>query len=145
MIQNMEDYIDIVGTEVIATIYKKATRLYNKHIININSTFQGGGVAEILSRLVPMLNYVGVDTGLRILHGNPAFFDVSKKFHNALQSGTINLSQMKMNLYTEVNQEFAVYTHLDHDCVILHDPQPLPLVKYCRKSQPWIWRCHIDL
>jgi len=141
----MEDYIEVVGDKVISEIYKKANKFYGKHIININSTFQGGGVAEILSRLVPLMNYVGVDTGWRILHGNPAFFDVTKKFHNALQSGNINLSQMKERLYLETNQEFAVYTHLNHDCVILHDPQPLPLVKFCHKKQPWIWRCHIDL
>ena len=99
----------------------------------------------MLSRLVPMMNQIGVDTGWRILHGNPAFYDITKKFHNALQGGNINLSQMKKSLYLDVNQGFAVYTHIDHDCVILHDPQPLPLVKFCRKRQPWIWRCHIDL
>jgi len=145
MLRSMEDYIEVVGDKVISDIYKKANRLYDRHIININSTFQGGGVAEILSRLVPMMNYVGVDAGWRILHGNPAFFDVTKKFHNALQGGDINLSQMKKRLYLDANQEFAVYTHLNHDCVILHDPQPLPLVKFCHKKQPWIWRCHIDL
>ncbi len=145
MLRSMEDYIEVVGDKVISDIYKKANRLYDRHIININSTFQGGGVAEILSRLVPMMNYVGVDAGWRILHGNPAFFDVTKKFHNALQGGDINLSQMKKRLYLDANQEFAVYTHLNHDCVILHDPQPLPLVRFCHKKQPWIWRCHIDL
>lgn len=145
MLPSMEDYIEIVGDKVISNIYKKARKLYDKHIININSTFQGGGVAEILSRFVPMMNYVGVDAGWRILHGNPAFFDVTKKFHNALQGGDINLSQMKKRLYLETNQEFAVYTHLNHDCVILHDPQPLPLIKFCHKKQPWVWRCHIDL
>ena len=145
MLKSMEDYLGVVGDKVISSIYKKASKLYGKHIININSTFQGGGVAEILSRLVPMMNYVGVDTGWRILHGNPAFFEVTKKFHNALQGGDINLSGMKRRLYLDANQEFAVYTHLTHDCVILHDPQPLPLIKFCHKKQPWIWRCHIDL
>ncbi|MBL7131004.1 MAG: glycosyltransferase [Candidatus Omnitrophica bacterium] len=145
MLRNMEDYIDIVGAETIATIYKKASKLYGRHLININSTFQGGGVAEILSRLVPMMNNVGVDTGWRILHGNPTFFEITKKFHNALQSGDINLTAMKKKIYLEVNQEFAIYTHFNHDCVILHDPQPLPLVKYSHKRQPWVWRCHIDL
>ena len=145
MLRSMEDYIEVVGDEVISSIYKKASKLYDKNIININSTFQGGGVAEILSRMVPMMNYVGVNAGWRILHGNPAFFEVTKKFHNALQGGSINLSQMKRKLYLDVNQEFAVYTHINHDCVVLHDPQPLPLIKFCHKRQPWIWRCHIDL
>jgi len=145
MLRGLENYIDIVGDQVISSIFKKASKLYDKHIIHLNSTFQGGGVAEMLSRLVPMMNNVGVSAGWRILHGNPAFFGVTKKFHNALQGGSINLSPMKKNLYMEVNQGFAAYTHIHHDCVILHDPQPLPLVKFCRKRQPWIWRCHIDL
>ena len=145
MLRGMEDYIEIVGSDVISSIYKKANKLYDKHITNINSTFQGGGVAEILSRLVPMMNYIGVDAGWRILHGNPAFFEITKKFHNALQGGSINLSQLKKKLYLDTNQEFAVYTHLNHNCVVLHDPQPLPLIKFCHKRQPWIWRCHIDL
>ncbi len=145
MLLSMEDYIPVVGEAVISNIYKKACKLYGKHVIHVNSTFQGGGVAEMLSRLVPMMNYVGIDAGWRILHGNPAFFEVTKKFHNALQSGPIKITPMKKKLYLETNQGFAVYTHIDHDCVLLHDPQPMPLVKYCRKQQPWIWRCHIDL
>lgn len=145
MLKSIEDYIPVVGDKTISSIYKRATKLYNKHIINLNSTFQGGGVAEMLSRLVPMMNQIGVNTGWRILHGNPAFYEVTKKFHNALQGESINLSQMKKNLYLDINQGFAVYTHINHDCVILHDPQPLPLIKYCHKRQPWIWRCHIDL
>ena len=145
MLRGMEDYIDIVGDKVISSIYKKASKLYDKNIININSTFQGGGVAEILSRMVPMMNFVGVNAGWRILHGNPAFFEITKKFHNALQGGSINLSPMKKKIYLDVNQEFAVYTHINHDCVVLHDPQPMPLIKFCHKRQPWIWRCHIDL
>lgn len=146
MAKSIEEYIDIVGDHVIGSIFNKAGKLYHRHVINLNSTFQGGGVAEMLSRLVPIMNYVGVNAEWRILHGNPAFYDVTKQFHNGLQSGDIELTQQKKDLYLNVNQEFAIYTHLDkHDCVILHDPQPMPLVKYCRKSQPWIWRCHIDL
>lgn len=144
MLRHIENYIEIVGAEVISAIYKKARRLYGKHICHINSTFFGGGVAEILSRLIPMMNEVGTDVDWRILHGNPAFFDVTKKFHNALQGGFINLTQMKKRLYSDVNEEFAGYTFLDYDCVMVHDPQPLPLIKFHKKQQPWIWRCHID-
>ncbi|MFC1632407.1 glycosyltransferase [Candidatus Omnitrophota bacterium] len=144
MIRSLGDYIDIVGEKVISDIYKKAQKIYNKHICHINSTFLGGGVAEILSRLVPLMNEV-TDADWRIIHGNPAFFDVTKGFHNALQSGSIELSDMKKMVYTDVNQEFAGYTHLKYDCIIVHDPQPLPLIKFYKKQQPWIWRCHIDL
>ncbi|MFC1804418.1 glycosyltransferase [Candidatus Omnitrophota bacterium] len=146
MLRCIEDYADIVGEKVIADIYKKAHGLYNMHVSHVNSTFMGGGVAEILSRLVPFMNGVGIDTEWGIIHGNPAFFEVTKKFHNALQGGDIHLTEMKKNLYLNVNQEYAGYAHLNYrDCVIIHDPQPLPLIRFSRKRQPWIWRCHIDL
>ena len=143
--RNLEDYRKIVGDVVITEIYKKARKLYNKHVVHINSTYQGGGVAEMLSRLIPLMNSVGVDAGWRILHGNPDFFTITKKFHNALQGEKINFSELKKSIYLETNEEFSVYTHINHDCVIIHDPQPLPLINFYRKLQPWIWRCHIDL
>ena len=145
MLRSTEDYIEIVGDEIISSIYKKASKLYNRRVININSTFLGGGVAEILSRFVPMMNDVGADTDWGIVHGNPAFFEVTKKFHNALQGGSINLSQIKKKLYLDINEEFAGYTYLNYDCIMVHDPQPLPLIKFYKKHQPWVWRCHIDL
>lgn len=143
--RNLEDYKGIVGDEVIASIHRKARRLQGKHILHINSTYQGGGVAEMLVSLVPMMNDIGIDAGWRILHGTPDFFAVTKKFHNALQGDKINLTELKKQLYTHVNEDFSTYTHIDHDCVIIHDPQPLALIKFYRKRQPWIWRCHIDL
>jgi trehalose synthase len=91
------------------------------------------------------MNDVGIDTGWRILHGNPDFFEITKKFHNALHGDNINLTKIKKSLYLQANENFARFTHLDHDCVIVHDPQPLPLIRSYRKHQPWIWRCHIDL
>ncbi|MCK4255733.1 glycosyltransferase [candidate division WOR-3 bacterium] len=145
MRQYLEDYRSIVGDEIISMIYKKARSLYGKHILHINSTYQGGGVAEILAPLVALMNDIGVDTGWRILHGNPDFFTITKKIHNALQGDKINLSEIKKRLYTQANEKFSVFTHIDHDCVISHDPQPLPLIKFYKKRQPWIWRCHIDL
>ncbi len=140
-----ELYRKIVGDEVIAEIYKKARKLYGKYVLNINSTYQGGGVAEMLSSLVPLMNNTGVDAEWRILHGNPDFFTVTKKFHNALQGAQINLTDLKKKLYTETNGDFAIYTHIKHDAVMIHDPQPLPLITFYKKRQPWIWRCHIDL
>ncbi|MHC4944330.1 MAG: glycosyltransferase [Planctomycetota bacterium] len=141
----IEDYRSIVGEEVIFNIYKKARPLYGKHILNINSTFQGGGVAEILSSLVPLMNDIGVDAGWRIIHGNPDLYEITKKFHNALQGGEIHFTDIKKDLYIQANETFSVYTHIDHDCVVIHDPQPLPLIKFYRKRQPWVWRCHVDL
>jgi trehalose synthase len=141
----LEDYEEIVGDRVIADIYDKARPLSGKHIVQINSTYQGGGVAEMLSSLIPLMNYVGIQTGWRILHGNPDFFGITKKFHNALHGEEINLTPMKKRIYLETNENFSVFTHMNHDCVIVHDPQPLPLINFYQKKQPWIWRCHVDL
>ena len=91
MIRRIDDYIDIVGAETISKIFKKANKLYGKRVANVNATFLGGGVAEILGRLIPLMNEVGLDAEWRTIHGSPAFFDVTKSFHNALQSGSIKL------------------------------------------------------
>jgi len=146
MIRSIGDYIDIVGAETISKIYKKANKLYGKRVANVNATFLGGGVAEILGRMVPLMNEVGLDAEWRTIHGSPAFFDITKSFHNALQSGPIELTEEKKSHYLDINQEYAGFSHLNlYDCLIVHDPQPLPLIKFVRKQQPWIWRCHIDI
>lgn len=105
----------------------------------------GGGVAEILNALVPLMNDIGIEADWRTLHGAPDFFTITKKFHNALQGDPINLTEIKKHLYVQTNETFCSYVHIDDQCVIVHDPQPLPLIKFCKKTQPWIWRCHIDL
>jgi len=145
MRRSVEDYREIVGDEVISEIHRRARKLYGRHILHVNSTYQGGGVAEMLSSLIPLMNDVGMDVGWVILHGEPDFFTVTKKFHNALHGERINLSEMKKGLYVMTNEDFSVYTHIHHDCVIVHDPQPLPLIKFYKKQRPWIWRCHVDL
>jgi len=141
----LEDYRYIIGDDVIHALYQKGGKLFGKHVIHINSTAQGGGVAEMLFSMVPLMNDTGFDTGWRNLHGNSDFFTITKKFHNALQGEKINFSEMKKRLYEKTNHSFSRYTHLDHDCIVIHDPQPLPLIKFYSKRQPWIWRCHIDL
>ena len=143
--RNLDDYREFVGDEVISTIYRKARRLYGKHFLQINSTYYGGGVAEILDCLVPLMNSVGIEADWRILRGSPDLFTITKKFHNALQGDPINLSDIKKQLYIGVNEAFSTYCQIEHDCVIIHDPQPLPLIKFYKKRQPWVWRCHIDL
>lgn len=141
----LENYRSTVGDKVISQIYRKARKLYDKHVIHINSTYMGGGVAEILCSLVPLMNDAGIDAGWRILHGNQDFFTITKKFHNALQGGELNFTELKKDLYEETVEGFTSFTHINHNCVIVHDPQPLPMIQYYRKRQPWIWRCHIDL
>jgi len=141
----LEDFRHIVPDERLAEIYARARNLYGKHIIHLNATYQGGGVAEILYSLAMLMNDVGVNAGWRILHGSQEFFEITKSFHNALQGGKLNLSERKKRMYRMVNENFSRFTHLDHDCVIVHDPQPLALIASYKKRQPWIWRCHIDL
>ena len=143
--RSLEEYRSVVGEEVISSIYRKARTLYGLKVININSTFYGGGVAEILNTFVPLINDAGVEADWRILRGTPDFFDITKKFHNGLQGDPINLSQIKRRLYTQASETFASYCHIDDDCVVIHDPQPLPLIKFFKKKQPWVWRCHVDL
>jgi len=141
----LEDFRHIVPDETLAEIYARARKLYGRHIVHLNATYQGGGVAEILYSLVLLMNDVGIDAGWRILHGSQEFFEITKSFHNALQGAKLNLSERKKRVYLQVNENFSKFTHLYHDCVIVHDPQPLSLIRSYRKSQPWIWRCHIDL
>jgi len=141
----LEDFRYIVPDTRLAEIYNRAKKLYGKNIVHINATYQGGGVAEILYSLVQLMNDVGINTGWRILHGSQEFFEITKSFHNALQGSKFTLSERKKRTYLQVNDNFARFTHLHHDCVIVHDPQPLSLIRAYRKTQPWIWRGHIDL
>ena len=143
--RTLADYNRIVDDAEIARIYAKASKFYERHVVHFNSTFQGGGVAEILYSLLPLMNDAGLYAEWRTLYGSPDFFMITKKFHNALQGDRINLTEVKKRLYQQASETFSVFNHLNHDCVIVHDPQPLPLVFYYRKKQPWIWRCHIDL
>jgi trehalose synthase len=141
----LEDYEKYIGEKAIERILKKAKTLQNIHIANVNSTYYGGGVAALLSSLTLLLNSVGIKTGWRVIQGSPDFFSVTKKMHNALQGGNINLSELKKKIYESVIEENAIRNHLDHDLVIIHDPQPLPMINCYRKKTPWIWRCHVDL
>ena len=144
-INNLSSYARIVGKPIIDKIHAEAEKLSGKHILTINSTYQGGGVAEILNSVVPLFDQAGIDFGWRTLHGTPDFFTITKKFHNALQGSKINLSQRKKDIYYETNKRFSTFTHIDHDLVVVHDPQPLPLISFYKKTQPWIFRCHIDI
>jgi len=145
MLNILENYIKIVDDKVIAGILKKSRRLHKKHILNLNSTFIGGGVAEILESAVPLMNNIGINAGWRVLHGKPGFYNITKKFHNGLQGEEVKFFKREKKLYLQVNEEFSSYTHINHDYVIIHDPQPLPMAYYKKQNQPWIWRCHIDL
>jgi trehalose synthase len=141
----VEDYEPFIGGKAVERILQKSKKLRDLHIVNINSTYYGGGVAEMLSSLTLLMNSVGIKTGWRVIQGSPDFFSITKKIHNALQGGHINLTKRKKEIYEDIIYENAVRNHLEHDIVIVHDPQPLPMIKHYRKRNPWIWRCHLDL
>ena len=144
-ITQIEDYEPLVGAEVVRRIRDKAAKLKGLRIANFNSTYYGGGVAEIISSLTLLMNSLGLRAEWRVIQGSPDFFSITKKMHNALQGGEIDLSKIKKEIFEQVIYENSVRNFLDHDFVIVHDPQPLPLIEHYEKKCPWLWRCHLDL
>jgi len=142
---SIEDYRDFIGEEKVNEIKDKARPLKNLFVSHCNSTFYGGGVAEILTPLTILMNTSGIKTEWRVIQGTPDFFSITKKFHNALQGEDINLTDLKKDIFEWIIRENSLRNRADHDFIIVHDPQPLPLINYYEKRQPWIWRCHIDL
>jgi trehalose synthase len=94
----LEDYLPFIGEEAIERIHGKVEKLKDLHVVNINSTYYGGGVAELLSSLTLLFNCVGVKTGWRVIQGSPDFFSITKKMHNALQGKDIRLTDQKKRL-----------------------------------------------
>jgi trehalose synthase len=142
----IERYLSCVGSEAIADVFRAARPLYGLRMLEINSTFHGGGVAGMLNSLVPLFNDVGINVDWNLLYGDPALYQVTKKLHNGLQGEHVCLSDRDMERYLSINKAFALYSPLSHhDLVVVHDPQPLPMLRYRQKDVPWIWRCHIDL
>ena len=145
-ITQLEDYERYIGAEAVERIRGKARDIQNLHVVNVSSTYYGGGVATLLSSLTILLNSVGIKTGWRVIQGAPDFFSITKKMHNALQGGKINLSDMKKNVYEQIIYENVVRNHIEsHDVVVIHDPQPLLMIAHYPHHSPWIWRCHVDM
>jgi trehalose synthase len=144
-ITQIEDYEQLIGSENVERIRDKARRLTGLRVANFNSTYYGGGVAETISSLTLLMNSLGLRTEWRVIQGTADFFSITKKMHNALQGAEIDLSSIKKEIFEQVIYENSVRNFLDHDFVIVHDPQPLPLIDHYEKKRPWIWRCHLDL
>ncbi len=141
----IEHYEELIGAEALERIILKARRLHGLRVVNISSTFYGGGVAEILSSLTLLQRALGIRADWRLIQGSPDFFSVTKKLHNALQGGDINLSDLKKEIYEGVILQNALRMDVEADVVVVHDPQPLPLITHFRRTCPWVWRCHVDL
>jgi trehalose synthase len=141
----IEQYEDLIGAQAVERIMRKAKRLHDLRVINISSTFYGGGVAEILSSLTLAQRAIGIRADWRLIQGSPDFFSVTKKLHNALQGADINLSELKKEIYEEIIFQNALRMDVEADVVVVHDPQPLPLITHFRHTCPWVWRCHLDM
>jgi trehalose synthase len=123
-----------------------ASRIAGKVIQNINSTFVGGGVAEILSRMIPLMQQLGVDARWNVIKGDDKFFHVTKKFHNALHNRPEDVNEQDYKYFNETTQRNAQEMELYGDIIFIHDPQPAGLISYKKNvNQKWIWRCHIDI
>lgn len=145
----LEKYKTIAGQEVIHQLLQLAKPLSNIKIVHINSTKTGGGVAEILTKMVPLTTNVGItECHWEIIQGNEEFFHCTKNFHNALQGNRIFPSEAMCTVFESTNAENAERLKpilQDADFVFIHDPQPLPLINYFpNRKGKWIWRCHID-
>jgi trehalose synthase len=113
---------------------------------NINSTFVGGGVAEILSRMLPLLEQLGVDARWNVIKGNDAFFQVTKKFHNALHGRKEGVTPEDYVLFMETTEKNIRELELYGDIIFVHDPQPAGLIARKKElGRKWVWRCHIDV
>lgn len=140
----IEDYAPIVGQPMIDELYLLAGRLEGKRIQNINSTPVGGGVAEILTRMIPLLTQLGVDARWDVIKGNEKFFTITKKFHNGLHGVAVEVAGEEYEAFLEVNRENAAAMEFG-DIVFVHDPQPVALIERKKDlGRSWIWRCHID-
>ena len=137
------DFVPIVGESVVADLRALAGRLRGRRILNVNSTAVGGGVAEILSRMLPLLHQLEVDAHWDVIKGNERFFHITKKMHNALHGGKEPVSAEEFAFFLGVNRDNAQAMDLGADVVFIHDPQPVALVEK-KDGGRWVWRCHID-
>lgn len=142
----LEGYRAVAGDAPMRALEALARSLRGHRIAMVNSTASGGGVAEILHRLVPMLNALGVPTTWEVMPGDARFHGITKTIHNALHGGPGSLTADDHAHFREVNRRAAAELALDGDLVLIHDPQPAALAELRRaRGQRWVWRCHIDL
>jgi trehalose synthase len=143
--RGLRDYASITGAEAIDELVALAAPLRGVRVQQINTTAVGGGVAEILHRMVPLLRELGLDTTWDVMKGGEAFFQVTKSFHNALHGMAGSLTPEMKEVYLEATSRNVRDLPLTGDIVYVHDPQPAGLIQGRRGGQRWIWRCHIDL
>ncbi|MFH1745094.1 MAG: glycosyltransferase [bacterium] len=143
--KKLQKYEKLVGEKIINEINEKAKKLKGRSVVAVNSARHGGGVSELLDSVIVLFNEIGIKFGWRVIHDSPDFFSITKKIHNALQGEDVKFSEKEKEFYKNENRRFAEFAHIDHDLVIVHDPQPLPLINFYKRKQPWILRLHVDL
>jgi trehalose synthase len=142
----LADYEAAAGKDAVHEIATIAARLKGLRVVNVNSTAVGGGVAEILMRMVPLLQELGVDARWEVIKGDAAFYETTKAMHNALHGVALPFTDHMREAFLDTTRRNAALVNLDADVVVIHDPQPAGLVEgRAAKGGRWIWRCHIDL
>jgi trehalose synthase len=142
----LEAYAEVVGESEIDALREFARHLQGRRVKMVNSTSVGGGVAEILNRITPLLDELGIATRWEVLKGGEQFFAVTKAFHNALHGAPYEGHPSWFEIFLATNEENRRRMKFDEDFVVIHDPQPVALVDARNRSKGrWIWRCHIDL
>ncbi len=142
----LEAYQRLLGKKTINSLRKKAINFEQKTVLHINSTKFGGGVAEILNNMIPMMRELKIDAEWKVFTAPKSFFEISKKMHNALQGNmSINFSEDEISAFLEQSKSTYEQIHPNSDFVIIHDPQPSPVIEFAHERRgKWIWRCHID-
>jgi trehalose synthase len=146
MTVSLADYQEVVGTGAIDELKMLADRVSRRNIQHINSTSVGGGVAEILTRLVPLLRELGIDASWDVIKGDQAFYNVTKTFHNALHGKTGEITPQMLDVFRENTAMNVAEIRLTGDVIMVHDPQPAGLIELKKEgNSQWVWRCHIDV
>ena len=144
----LDNYAEIAGKDVVEHLKQLTRPLQGMQLVHINSTKSGGGVAEILHKMVPLMRELGIDAQWEVINGEALFYECTKGFHNAMQGNRVNLNDSHLKIYEKTNREYAaaVMEKLQKaDVVIVHDPQPAALIKHFpQRKGKWVWRCHID-
>jgi trehalose synthase len=140
------DYTPIVGEKQVEQAKALGKQLEGISVTHVNSTAFGGGVAELLHSMIPLMRDVGLDVHWQVIHGDLPFFNVTKKIHNALQGANVMLTKEEEQTYIQYNQINAQSTTIDTDFVVVHDNQPAAIIQsYPERKNKWLWRCHVDL
>src|SRR5580704_2205612 len=142
----LDDYIPLLGAAEIDAIRSLAAKLTGRTVQMVNSTAMGGGVAEILNRLIPLLQELELKTRWDVITGGNSFFEVTKAFHNALHGGPYAVRKEDFEIFLATNEMNRKRMQFDCEFTVIHDPQPVPLIEArAGNAGHWIWRCHIDL